>query len=162
MPAGTATTRARPRPGRRQLERGGQRLEDQGEGGHLVLEREPEVAADGAGEEAQVLDPQRIVEPEQRAELPDVLLARLERQEQPRRIAGEVQEPEDDHRDAEQNEQALQEPPQDVGEHARAPLSRRFPGGDEGETGRSELDLSSRLEADLGQPDRLVARAAST
>ena len=120
MPAGTATTRASARPGRRQLERRGQRLADQGEGGHLVLEGEPEVSADGAGEKAQVLDPERIVEPQQRAELPDILLAGFERQEQPRRITGEVQEPEDDHRDAEEDQHALQEPAQDVGEHVRS------------------------------------------
>ena len=106
-------------PGGRQLQRGGERLEDQREGRELVLERQAEVAADGAPEEAHVLDPQRIVEAEQRAELPDVFLTRLERQQQPRRIAGEVQEPEDDHRDAQQDAQALQEAPHDVAEHGQ-------------------------------------------
>ena len=114
---------------RRQLERRGQRLADQGEGGHLMLEGEPEVSADGAEEKAQVLDPERIIESQQRAELPDILLAGFERQEQPRRITGEVQEPEDDHRDAEKNQHTLQEPAQDVGEHVSA-RPRTPPSGD--------------------------------
>ena len=117
MPAGTATTRASAEPGRRQLERRGERLEDQSERGDLMLEREAEVSADGPREKAQVLDPERVVEPQQGAELPDILLARLERQEQARRVPGEVEKPEDDHRDAEEDEEALQEPAQDVGEH---------------------------------------------
>jgi hypothetical protein len=59
-----------------------------------MLEGEPEVSADGAEEKAQVLDPERIIESQQRAELPDILLAGFERQEQPRRITGEMQKSE--------------------------------------------------------------------
>ena len=94
-----------------------------------MLEGEAEITSHRPRQEPDVLDPERIVEPEQGAELPDVLLARLERQEQPGRIAGQVQEPEDDHGDAEQDEPALQEPPREIGEHQRrgegthAPLS---------------------------------------
>ena len=112
-----------------QLERRGQRAQDETEGGHLMLEREPEIAPHRAGQEPHVLQPQRVVEPEQGAELPDVLLARLERQEQPRRIAGQMQEPEHDHGDPQQDEHALQEPPREEGEHQR---SRPPPGGERG------------------------------
>ena len=93
--------------GGRQLERRGERLEDQREGGDLMLEREAEVSAHGAREEAEVLEPERVVEPEERAELPDILLARLERKKQARRVTGEVQEPEDDDRHAEEDQEAL-------------------------------------------------------
>src|SRR5439155_389343 len=94
-----------------ELQRRGECLRDQRQRRDLVLEGEPEVTANRAAQEAHVLYPQRIVEAEQRAKLPHVLLAGLERQEQSRRIAGEVEEREDDHRDAEQDAQALQQTP---------------------------------------------------
>ena len=105
--------------GRGELERRGQRLEDEGEGGHLMLERHAEVAAHRAGEEPEVLHPQRIVEAEERAELAHVLFAGLEGQEKPRRIAGEMEQAEDDDGDADEDEDALQETAGDIGEHQR-------------------------------------------
>ena len=94
-----------------------------------MLEGQAEVAAHGPGEEPQVLDPQGIVKAEQRTELPHVLLASFERQEQAGRIPREVEEPEDDDGDPEQNEEALQEPPGEIAEHhvpAAATASPRF------------------------------------
>src|SRR5262249_56618924 len=90
-----------------------QGLGDQRQRRDLVFEGEPEVTANRAAQEAHVLHPQRIVEAEQRAKLPYVLLASLERQGQARRDGGEVEEREDDHRDAEQDTQALQQTPRD-------------------------------------------------
>jgi hypothetical protein len=84
-----------------------------------VLERHPEVSTHGAPEEAEVLHPQRIVEAEERAELPDILFTRLERQEEARGISGEMQEPEHDHGHAEEDEDALHEPPQHVANHVQ-------------------------------------------
>ncbi len=103
--------------GRCELKGRRQCLGDEGEGGDLVLEREPEVAADSAGEESCVLHPQRIVEAQQGPQLPHVLFSRLERQEEPRRIPGQVEKSEHDHGDTEQNEEALQQATKDVDEH---------------------------------------------
>jgi hypothetical protein len=101
-----------------------------------MLERDAKVTANGAREEAHVLDPQRIVETEERAELADVLLARLERQEETRGIAGEVEEAEDDDRHAEKDEGALPEPAKKVGEHSfkrPSPLPLTLPSPQRGE-----------------------------
>src|SRR5206468_250431 len=104
--------------GRGQLERGGQGLEDQGEGGHLMLERHAKITTHRAREEADVLDPERIVEPEEGAELADILLTRLEGQEETRGVSREVKKAEDDDRHAEKDKGALPEPAEEVGEHS--------------------------------------------
>jgi hypothetical protein len=82
-----------------------------------MLEGESEVSADGAGKESPVLHPQRIVEPQKGAKLPDVLLPRLQRQEEPRGIPGQVKEAKHDHGNAEENEEALKETAENVHEH---------------------------------------------
>src|SRR5262249_56171374 len=74
-----------------QLQRRRQGLGDQRQRRDLVFEGEPEVTANRAAQEAHVLHPQRIVEAEQRAKLPHVLLEGLERQGQARRDGGEVE-----------------------------------------------------------------------
>jgi len=106
--------------GRRELERGGKRLGDEGERGDLVLEGETEVAANGPGEESRVLHPQRIVEPQKGAKLPDVLLSRLQGQKETRGIPGQVKQPEHDHGYAEEDEDTLEKTAAQVGEHSTA------------------------------------------
>jgi hypothetical protein len=101
-----------------------------------MLERHAKVAAHRAREKAAVLDPERIVEPEEGAELTDILLARLEGQEETRGIAGEMEKTEDNHRHAEKDEGALPEPAEEVGEHsllARHPSPLTLPSPQRGE-----------------------------
>ena len=83
-----------------------------------MLERHAEVTPHRAREKAEVLDPERIVEAEEGAELADILLARLEGQEETRGVSREVEKAEDDDRHAEKDEGALPEPAEEVGEHS--------------------------------------------
>ena len=94
------------RPG--QLEGGGHALDHQVEGGLAVTDRLAEVAAQGAGEEAPVLDDEGIVEAHRLAKAPDVLGGRLRGQEDHGGIAGEIQDEEHHEGDAEQDEEGLE------------------------------------------------------
>ena len=116
MPAGIEAERdQQARSG--QLEGGGQALEHEPHRGLAVTQRLPEVAPHRALEEAHVLDRHRIVEAHRGAELRDVLRGGVGGQQERGGIAGQVQDQEHDHRDAEEHEQRLPEAPPQVRLH---------------------------------------------
>jgi hypothetical protein len=100
-----------------QLEGGGHALDDQVERRLAVAHGLSEIAAQRAGEEAAVLDDERIIEAHRLAELPDVLFGRIGRQQHQRWIAGEIQDEEHDEGDAEQDQQRLGQPPREEDLH---------------------------------------------
>jgi len=64
-----------------------------------------EVALESAAKEAAVLHEERIVETHRLPESLEIFCAGVRRQKHRRRIAGEMQDEEDDERDAEQDDQ---------------------------------------------------------
>src|SRR5438876_1105407 len=76
--------------------------------------------ASGPGEESRVLHPQRIVERQKGAKLPDVLLSRRQGQKETRGIPGQVKQPEHDHGYDEEDEDTLEKTAAQVGEHSTA------------------------------------------
>src|SRR5205814_10508580 len=108
---GEEERRAREQEGR------GQALEDQAERVLLVTQRLAEVAAQGARQEAPVLDGERIVEAEALAELVHVLRLDVHGHEEQDRIAREAHHREDRGQREEDDERRLAEARQDVGPH---------------------------------------------
>ena len=72
-----------------------------------MADRLAEIAAQRAREEAPVLDDERIVEPHRLAEALHVLGRGVRRQQEQRRVTGEVEDEKDDERDAEEDQQRL-------------------------------------------------------
>jgi hypothetical protein len=88
-----------------------------------VVERVAEVARHGPADELEVLDDDRAVEAVVGADLGDLLLGEVVGHEVQHRVATEADEEEDDHRDAEQHRDHLQQTSGDVGRHrGRCPL----------------------------------------
>ena len=88
--------------------------------GVSVAERRAEIAAHEPGRNDAVLRQQRPVEPERRPQPRDFLLRRAFAEHRLRRIAGhEVDQREDERRDAEQHRNREQQPPEEVAEHTR-------------------------------------------
>src|SRR6185312_13850289 len=98
-------------------QRQGQAAEDERQRGGAIAERGAEVAVERAAEELQVLHRGRLVEAHLVAELGDLRGWGVERQQHGGGVAGEPGQAEDDDRDAEENEDAVQQALQDVDEH---------------------------------------------
>ncbi len=112
----------------RQLQGCRHAIDDHTQGRLTEDERSPEIAAQRAAQEVEVLLPHRPVEPQRPDRLLDVLLVHLRVDQQPHGIADDVDAEEDDHRHDGDQRQALQQPSQDVGRHACRPLfARRTP-----------------------------------
>ena len=81
VPSGTATTSANTSPHRASWYVAGQPLRHQGQRRLVHDERFAEVAADGTGREAEVLDEQRLIQAHFTAEQLTGLLRRIQRQQ---------------------------------------------------------------------------------
>src|SRR5439155_19296858 len=129
-------TESEQEPGAGQLEGGGQPLEHEPHGRFAVTQRIPEVAPQRALEEAQVLHGHGIVEPHGLAELGEVFGGGVGRQQQERRVARQMEDEEDDGRDAEEHQTRLPAAAQQVRLHTvlghsaggSAPLPKPPPG----------------------------------
>src|ERR1700730_12753329 len=93
-------------------------------GGLAMTKRFPEIAPQGTLEETSVLDYPRIVEAHCRPKTRHVLGRRVGRQEQRRRVTGQVQDHEHDDGYAEEDQDGLPQPPQHVGFHLTAGASK--------------------------------------
>src|SRR5207244_2856056 len=92
-------------------------LDDEVERGLAVAHRLAEVAAQRAREEPPVLDDERIVESHRLTEALHVFGRRVRRQQHERRVAREVEDEKNHERDAEEDEQGLQQPAGEVRLH---------------------------------------------
>src|SRR3984893_12419687 len=96
-------------------------------GGLAMTKRFPEIAPQGTLEETSVLDYPRIVEAHCRPKTRHVLGRRVGRQEQRRRVTGQVQDHEHDDGYTEEDQDGLPQPPQHVGFHLTAGASKSPP-----------------------------------
>jgi hypothetical protein len=100
-----------------------QALQDQLHGVGAVLERLAQIALRGPFHEAQVLHVQRLVEPEPAANVVDVLLSSVSRDQRAHGIAGKVDQGECEHAHRDQHKRRLEQAAYEIGGHGEASRS---------------------------------------
>src|SRR2546426_2857446 len=131
--------------GQRQIDRRGHALEDQAERRRVGVPRCAEVPLDGVARELPVLEPDRLVEPQELPVALELRVAGVLGQEEEHGVAEDVQDDEGEDRDADDDDDQLDELTGDVATHVRE--GGRGGGGSERVAFRAEEPAPPRPDA---------------